>query len=69
MAEPSITDGEAMADEQVEDVSARDICPNCFSQLQPDEPVCPACGFDTAAGQGMPPSGVEQEETGKGETG
>ena len=50
-----------MAEEPTEDTSARDICPNCFSKLQSDDPVCPACGFDTTAGQGIPPTEVEPE--------
>jgi hypothetical protein len=51
-----------MAEEKAEDVQALDICPNCFSQLQSDDPVCGKCGFDTLAGQGLPPSEVDPDE-------
>jgi hypothetical protein len=51
-----------MAEQPAEDVQALDICPNCFSQLQADDPVCAKCGFDTLAGQGLPPSEVEPDE-------
>ncbi len=50
-----------MPDQRSEDVQALDICPNCFSELQSDDPVCGKCGFDTLAGQGLPPSEVDDK--------
>jgi hypothetical protein len=50
-----------MAEGKSEDVQALDICPNCFTALSPDDPVCGKCGFDTLAGQGLPPSEVEAD--------
>ncbi len=52
-----------MTEQPDQDVPPRDICPNCFSELSSEDPVCPTCGFDTLAGQGIPPSGVEQAES------
>jgi hypothetical protein len=46
--------------EPVAEDNARDKCPNCFSDLNPEEPNCPVCGFD-ASGP-VPPSGIEPTE-------
>jgi hypothetical protein len=53
-----------VTDQGEQDTKALDKCPNCFSDLDPEDPVCGKCGFDTMAGQGMPPSGVDEEDAG-----
>jgi predicted amidophosphoribosyltransferase len=51
----------AVGEEPTKDTKSRDICPNCFSKLDVTDPVCPECGFDTTAGQRVPPSEAEPE--------
>ena len=49
-----------MSEQESQEIKGLNKCPNCFADLNPTDPVCETCGFDTLAGQGMPPSGVDE---------